>query len=535
MGMDFRELSRLVGELPFGKRVRHEHYIHAECLPFCGEELGELVETLRREAAVSSAHNVIKFNLVNPKISFLWYPEFHQQPHPELRSSVTVDLESGKVTRHDYGNSENPPILHRKETLLPAGRAEISVYEDLTRAEEARGLYRSNKTIGFKKNWERLLAEKGLGYAGHQLIVVEAPGGAREEDARVQVCRHKTAIARYRFSRPIQTVLENGLLTPDTSLLDFGCGQADDVKGLKEMGFSVSGWDPVHRPEGPKEVADVVNLGFVLNVIEDPVERTEVLNEAYELSRKLLVVSTLIATSETGKLGRPYKDGILTSRNTFQKYFRQDELEGYIEDVLHTSALAAGLGIFYVFRSPSEQQAFLARRSKRSVNWQDPKWRIRPPREPGLRVRRTDVYQRHPELLDAFWAKMLELGRVPGADEFDRYDQILREIGSARRAKNLLLQKYGEQALAEAFEFRRNDLQVYLALSNFRGRIPFRHLPAGLQQDIKVFLGGNRLALEASQALLFSAGNPEVITRLADNTPFGFLDHQALFIHRSLI
>ena len=91
---------------------------------------------------------------------------------------------------------------------------------------------------------------------------------------------------------------------------------------------------------------DIVNLGFVLNVIEDPIERMKVLHDAYELSSKLLVVSTLIASSSTAQLGRPYKDCILTSRNTFQKYFHQGELERYLEDVLDTSAVAVGLGIF---------------------------------------------------------------------------------------------------------------------------------------------------------------------------------------------
>jgi DNA phosphorothioation-associated putative methyltransferase len=34
--------------------------------------------------------------------------------------------------------------------------------------------------------------------------------------------------------------------------------------------------------------------------------------------------------------------------------------------------------------------------------------------------------------------------------------------------------------------------------------------------------------------LLFSAGNPELTTKLCDETPFGFLNHQALYIHGSL-
>ena len=36
----------------------------------------------------------------------------------------------------------------------------------------------------------------------------------------------------------------------------------------------------------------------------------------------------------------PYKDGVLTKRNTFQKYYTQSELRSYIENTLSTSAIA---------------------------------------------------------------------------------------------------------------------------------------------------------------------------------------------------
>jgi DNA phosphorothioation-associated putative methyltransferase len=47
--------------------------------------------------------------------------------------------------------------------------------------------------------------------------------------------------------------------------------------------------------------------------------------------------------------------------------------------------------------------------------------------------------------------------------------------------------------------------------------------------------GGYKSAVEESLALLFAAGNPEIITRLCDETTIGFLDHQALYLHRSLL
>ena len=38
----------------------------------------------------------------------------------------------------------------------------------------------------------------------------------------------------------------------------------------------------MYRPAAPKELADVVNLGYVVNVVEDPSERAETLRKAWE-------------------------------------------------------------------------------------------------------------------------------------------------------------------------------------------------------------------------------------------------------------
>lgn len=536
--------AQLVSELPFGKEIAHVVYVHAESLKNSQNELSAFVDRVRKQAAAGPDFNVIKFAPTAHRISFLAYPSFFDEPHPSLHASITVDFMTGKVRRHDYRNSDNPPILHRKETLLEDSHPLAALWRELTEAEEREGLYRNPRVIGFRRNWEALLAERGLSYEGHRIIRTEvfqclqAPEKAHPE---VQVERHKTAIVRYDLSKPIQSLVSHGLLLEDTTLLDYGCGRGDDVRYLSEMGYSVSAWDPVHFPEGRKEPARIVNLGFVLNVIEDPVERMQVLQDAFRLSQSLLVVSTLIATSSTAHIGRPYRDGVLTSRNTFQKYFRQDELERYIEDVLDTPAVAVGPGIFYVFRSPEDQQQFLSNRTRRAVNWLEIGRGMRParehgtgPRREGIRPRRPDVYESNKELLDAFWSRMLELGRTPLGEEFHRYDELLAAVGSAGRARGLFVRKFGEETLSKAFDLRRNDLLVYFALSNFRRRVPFKHLPAGLRKDIKTFLGGYKQAVESGLAMLFSAGRPDVIAKLCDETPFGHLDHQALYIHSGL-
>jgi DNA phosphorothioation-associated putative methyltransferase len=278
-----------------------------------------------------------------------------------------------------------------------------------------------------------------------------------------------------------------------------------------------------------------VNLGFVLNVIEDKKERTIALLDAYSLSNKILVISALITTSNTKKPGKPYKDGIITRKNTFQKYFQQEELRQYIEELLNTSATAVGPGIFYVFRSPIDQQDFISKRSKQSINWEELSRKLYPDRAERFKLKLGKLYGQNKGLLDAFWKTMLDLGRVPQKDEFEPFEELRHKIGTQNKAKKIFIELYGDRTIEEAFQIRRNDLLVYLALANFRNKIPFKYLPKTLQTDIRTFLGGYKNAMDESRDMLFSIGNPDVITELCTKTNFGFFDHKAMYIHKSLI
>ena len=60
------------------------------------------------------------------------------------------------------------------------------------------------------------------------------------------------------------------------------------------MKVQATGWDPVYRPDGERQTADIVNLGLVLNVIEDARERQETLKSAFALAGKVLVVSVML-------------------------------------------------------------------------------------------------------------------------------------------------------------------------------------------------------------------------------------------------
>ena len=494
-----KELSKL----QFGKRVNNNLYVHIHSISTAAPQLYTLVENTGKSANITDNFEVIKFSLSQFRISFLSYPDFLENPHPVLQSSVTVDLATGKIKRYDYSVSVNPPILHRKETLLEPNHPLIPKFQTLTKAEEAEGLFENTSIIGFKKNWQRLLAAKGLSYRGHKLIKKKVRKDARPSDD-IEVERHKTAVTRYNFSRPIQTVLEYDLLTPGVTFFDYGCGRADDVRALQEMGIGATGWDPIHRPDEQKSAADIVNLGFVLNVIEDQSERISVLQDAHSLSGKLLLVSCMISTSSTRTEGRPYKDGILTNRGTFQKYFYQGELHQYIEDALETTAVAVGPGIFYVFRDPGDQQEFLSKRNKRTINWEELSHKLYPSRAERRKLRREELYQKHKDILESMWAKMLDLGRLPKESEFDGYEELRENVGTPNTARKIFIERFGEKTLNEAFQVRKNDLLVYMALSNFKKTVPFKHLSNRLQTDIKTFIGSYTQAINESKKLLFS-------------------------------
>src|SRR5581483_48547 len=204
------------------------------------------------------------------------------------------------------------------------------------------------------------------------------------------------------------------------------------------LGYQADGWDPVFRPESSKREADVVNLGYVVNVIEDPAERIEALVDSYRHAKRLLVVSALITeTVDTGRATQ-YQDGVLTRRNTFQKFYDQQELQQFIEDALETTAVPVELGVFYVFRDPAELQDFLSARSRRAIDCTQISARLGLGEPPADRWEA--LYAEHKEVLDAFGSIAMGLGRLPSAAEFSRAPEIVEKLGSLKRGLRAYLQ-----------------------------------------------------------------------------------------------
>jgi DNA phosphorothioation-associated putative methyltransferase len=529
------EYSAAVARLPFGKKLPDAVYVYSieGDLP---EPLRSLVVPLRQRLQLPDAFNVVKFS-TDFAVSFLEYRNFFTDPHPALAKAIRVNLAAGKVKELQYDIRVNPPILHRKETLLPLDHPDRPRFAQLTQQEEDAGLFDDPRTIGFKANWESLLQEKGFGYEGHALV---QRGERRTEplaaDECVRVHRHRTAMTRTDLSKPIRQAMECGILCEGKTVFDYGCGLGTDADGLRTLGYDVAAWDPAYFPAAPKKVADVVNLGYVLNVIEKPAERIAVLVDAWAHAREALVISTMISGKESYDYVREHGDGVLTSRNTFQKYFEPAEIQGLIESALDSDAYPLGIGIYAVFKDPKAGQAFLAARTRRHIDWEQLSSRLgflRPKKRAGV----VDLYETNKDLLDEFWTFALNLGRIPVAGEFAREAELKERVGGPKKVHRLFLDHYGPDTFEAARKQRKDDLIVYLAAAGFRKRIPLKNLDDALQADLVSHFGGYRQAQEEGTRLLMSLGEPSTLADAAAALQFGWRDdiEGHFSIHSSLV
>jgi DNA phosphorothioation-associated putative methyltransferase len=529
------EYCAAVARLPFGKKLPEAVYVYLieGDLP---EPLRSLVVSIRQRLQLTDASNVVKFS-TDFAVSFLEYRDFFTDPHPSLAKAIRVNLAAGKVKELQYDIRSNPPILHRKETLLPFDHPDRPRFAALTQQEEEAGLFDDPKTIGFKVNWNSLLQEKGLGYEGHSLVRLKEPQSemlASEDTVRVH--RHRTAMTRTALSKPIRQAMECGILSEGKTVFDYGCGLGTDADGLRTLGYEVTAWDPAYFPDTPKKAADVVNLGYVLNVIEDPAERIAVLVDAWAHAREALVISTMISGKESYDYVREHGDGVLTSRNTFQKYFEPAEIQGLIESALESDAYPLGIGIYAVFKDPKAGQAFLASRTRRHIDWEQLSSRLgflRSKKRAGV----VDLYETNKDLLNEFWTFALTLGRIPVAGEFARDAELRERVGGPKKVHRLFLDHYGPDTFEAARRQRKDDLLVYLAAAGFRKRIPLKNLDDTLQADLISHFGGYRQAQDEGSRLLMSLGEPSTLSDAVAALPFGWRDDAEghFSIHSSLV
>ncbi|WP_139559697.1 DNA phosphorothioation-associated putative methyltransferase [Methylotetracoccus oryzae] len=528
-----------------GKKVAFQRYFHESLI----SALGEATRTAVAEACTISGvlpgeqFNIVKLSDDGNGVSLLSYPDLFDEAFPRLRAAWTVDLSLRSFRFRTYENSLNPPILHRKELLLSEQHPARPAFEALTQAAEQLGLFHDPVRIGFLRGWEALLVDRGYRVVGHELV----PIGNDEQDIPSvdeisefgRVARHLTALQRYSPSAPIQTLARFGFLDGSKSVFDYGCGRGDDLRGLQENGIPASGWDPHYAPEQARQSAAIVNLGFVINVIEDLDERIEALRGAYTLAEELLVISAMLANQEAVR-GRPYGDGVITSRNTFQKYYSQGELGQFIAEVLDEDPLPVAPGIYFVFRDKQAEQRFRVGRQSNRRNVLRLTLLSRPVR-PERIDRAQAKYEEHHAALERLWELALSLGRVPDRSEVSDIEYLVQHFGSVPSALRFVKSRKpnAEGFLTDAQRARSEDLTVYFAQLQFDRRRAYRQLESRLQRDVRTFFGDYREALAQARELLFAAGQVETIASACQSAAeqgIGWLDAgHSLQLHSSLV
>lgn len=218
----------------------------------------------------------------------------------------------------------------------------------------------------------------------------------------------------------------------------------------------------------------------------------------------------------------PLADGLLTSRNTFQKFYEQQELRHWIEQQLDTQAIAAGPGIFYVFRDADAAEAYRSQRIRRRIA------------VPSLSLSEQRC-KAHPDLVQALVDFYAERGRLPQPNEIAQCDAIASIFGSIKRAFGAIVRTNAKVDWQPILAARREDLLLYLALSRFERGMRWSTLSETLQRDVRALFGSYAVAQRQAEALLLQIGQPGAIDAAIAQSPVGKVTPTALYVHHTAL
>ena len=261
-----------------------------------------------------------------------------------------------------------------------------------------------------------------------------------------------------------------------------------------------------------------MNLGYVLNVIESPQERTATLQKAFALANRVLIVS--VRVDQALDNASEFSDGVLTKVGSFQKRYTQDEFRDYLRGALDRKPHMASLGVAYVFRDDQAEAEYLAQLALyRPVSFRES-------------VRAEFSKDRTAK---KYMALAKVLGRTPLDTEFKPFPRLIERYGSVLRIERIAKSLLDSDMLASAQEARRVNILIFLAMLRLQGLAPppIRSLSNEVQADVKMLWPNYKAAIQAGTDFLFELGKPGQIAEECKRARVGKKLPDALYVHKS--
>lgn len=149
----------------------------------------------------------------------------------------------------------------------------------------------------------------------------------------------KTAIRRKKLSKPVQLYKHElkGMI------LNYGSGHGEDTELLRLEDYEIYNYDKFFDSDADLSIKyDTIICNYVLNVIPTIDERVAVLMHIKELLKDNgCAYITVRHQSEfkSLKTSVKYNDGVITTKNTFQKFYDKQELIEFVGKHFNNSNL----------------------------------------------------------------------------------------------------------------------------------------------------------------------------------------------------
>ena len=170
--LDKSDIEALITmDTPLGKRIGPIIYINVSALEYMTDTdrtlLVSALDIYHSEDPLD--YNVVKINRYKKTVSLLTYKSFFSDPFPSLHKAITINLSTCSSKLRYYSASKNPPILHRKELLLPYDHPKRSLFEQLTYSLDNLGVKADQPNLGFRKQWDAYLLKNGIQIYDHMI------------------------------------------------------------------------------------------------------------------------------------------------------------------------------------------------------------------------------------------------------------------------------------------------------------------------------------------------------------------------------